>query len=418
MRSFRLPILPLLALAWVVPYHPAWAEVTADWIQSALAGNAEIQRAKAELEAALARVPQAKALPDPAIELEMMGKDAVGPEQTLRLAQAFPWPGTLGRREEVASLQAQAYWHEVQQLESEVARRVRVIVAEVSYLQRQQSLLGQNLELFRKQEEYLEQATRGGAEVSDLIRVEMESSLLADELAQTEEAIRRETADLEAILGRAIDPSEVGRITLPTGPASWRDREALLSAMDAANPGLQALALRAEAARAGIALARLGAYPEFMISAGYRRTNDRDMGGKRERMNEAVVMLSLSLPIWERKNQGRRDESAAMLRVMQSEQINASRMLRARLESLLSQGRDARRRVDLFENRLLPKARQAHHAVDASYRAGRVGLLEVFASRRMLLQAETSYWRAVADTHITRAEIDALLGTGTQTPNP
>ncbi len=414
LQSTRLVV--FIAVCFVIFTSSVLADVKSAWLDAARENNAELQKARAELRVALAQVPQAKALPDPAVELETMGGDSVGSEQTVRLAQAFPWPGTLGRRGSVASQQAQAYWHEVQQLELLVASRVRMIVAEIAYLHREKKLIAQNLDLFKKQEEYLEQATRGGAEISDLVRVEMESGLLSDESARIDEMIRRELAELEALIGREVPLSEAGRVTPHSGPAPFQERETLHARMEATNPGLQALALRREAAVSGVALARLETYPEFMVSAGYRRVNEPGMGGGNEWMNEAVVMFSISLPIWGEKNQGRRDEAAAMLDVAQSEHLNATRMLRARMDTLLSRGRDARRRADLFQNQLLPKARQAHEAVEASYRAGRAGLLEVFDSRRVLLDTETGYWRAVADTHINRAEIEALLGTAVKLP--
>lgn len=395
----------------------ARADVVSQWIAAAREHNAEVIKGRAELRAAMARVPQAKSLPDPAIEFETMGADSVGAEQTVRLAQAFPWPGTLGQRESIASLQGRAYWHEVQSLELAVVARVRTIAAEIAYLKKEADLVRQNLDLFKKQEDFLEQVSRGGGEVSDLVRVEMESGLLADDLARITEMIQREKAELESLIGRAITEKEISRVALPNRLPRSEKRELLLARLEATNPLLQALSSRIEAARAGVSLARLETYPEFMLSAGYRRVNEPGMGGNREWMNEAVVMFSISLPIWGEKNSGKRDEAAAMLEAAMQEREGASRMLRARLETLLSRGRDARRRATLFQDRLLPKARQSHEAVDASYRSGRASLLEVFDSRRRLLETETGYWRALADLHSNQAEIEALFGTEIQITN-
>jgi outer membrane protein TolC len=106
-----------------------------------------------------------------------------------------------------------------------------------------------------------------------------------------------------------------------------------------------------------------------------------------------------------------------MLEAAMQEREGASRMLRARLETLLSRGRDAGRRATLFQDKQLPKARQSHEAVEASYRAGRASLLDVFDSRRRLLETETGYWRALADQHSNQAEIDALFVTEIQAEN-
>ena len=293
----------------------ARADVVSEWIAAAREHNAEVMKGRAELRAAMARVPQAKSLPDPAIEFETMGADSVGAEQTVRLAQAFPWPGTLGQRESIASLQGRAYWHEVQSLELAVVARIRTIAAEMAYFKKEADLVRQNLDLFKKQEDFLEQVSRGGGEVSDLVRVEMESGLLADDLARIAEMIQREKAELESLIGRAITENEISRVALPTRLPVSEKRELLAARLEATNPLLQALASRIEAARAGVSLARLETYPEFMLSAGYRRVNEPGMGGNKEWMNEAVVMFSISLPIWgEKYGQAGRGRSHARSR--------------------------------------------------------------------------------------------------------
>lgn len=412
---FRLLYCLFLTGALIAPLH---AGVVSEWMAAARSNNADILKARAEYRAATARVPQAKSLPDPMVELETMGADSVGAEQTVRLAQAFPWPGTLGQRESVASFQARAYWHEIQALELTIASRTRAIAAEMAYLRQESSLIRQNIELFKKQEDFLEQASRGGGEVSDLVRVEMESGLLGDDLARLEEMFAREKADLEALIGRAVEEAELRRLPSLAKVPALPSRESLTARLEATNPTLQALGSGIEAARSGVRLARLETYPEFMLSAGYRRVNEPAMGGNREWMNEAVVMFSISLPIWGEKNRGVRDEAGAMLESAVQEHEAARRMLRARLDILLSRHRDATRRAALFNDRLLPRAKQAHETVESSYRAGRTSLLDVFDSRRRLLETETGYWRAVADAHITGAEIDALFGTQISTDIP
>lgn len=419
MRLPRYDFVPLLAVVlWGTLGGDVHADVVPDLVATARVQNSEILKGQAELKAALARVPQAKSLPDPAIELESMGKDFVRGEQSVKLAQAFPWPGTLGQRESVASLQARAYWHEVQSLELAVASRIRAIAIEIAYMRKEASLVRENLELFTKQEDFLEQVSRGGGEVAELVRVEMASGLLADELARIDESIIREKAELEAIIGQPIPDAKVSQVALPSRAVALGQVEALTARLESTNPTLQAMSSRVKAARAGVALARLETRPEFMVSAGYQRVSEAEMGGSREWMNEGVVMFSLSVPIWGEKNSGKRDEAAAMLEAAEREKENTARMLRSRLETLLSRGRDAARRAKLYHEQLLPKARQSHETVETSYRAGNASLLDVFDSRRGLLETETGYWRAIANQHINRAELDALFGTEIQTGQP
>lgn len=389
------------------------AEGRADGLDELIAAarrhNPEIQRAQAEAQAALARIPQSASLPDPALAAETMGTDVVGSGQSIRLSQAFPWPGTVGRRDAVATWQARAFAFEVRAIELRVAAALRVQAAEIAYLQHDATLIGRNLRLYRKQEDFLEQAVRAGSEVADLLRVEMESELLRDERAQIEEARTRAVAELAAVVGAEIEPGHIERLRLPLLEAEAQELEDLGEALRQRNPALLALAARIEAARAGVVLARLETYPEWMVSAGYRRDSEPRPGGGRESMHEAIAMLSVTVPLWTPKNRGRRDEAMAMAEAAQHEHAAALRMLRAELTGALSRERDAARRVRLYRDRLTPKAQQTHDAVETAYRAGNASLLDLFTERRRLLDSERGYWRAVADLLVARAQRDALV---------
>jgi len=395
---------------------PAKADVVSEWIAAAKENNAALARTKAEAKAAFARVPQAKSLPDPTVEVGSTGfQEEIGAFQYARLAQAFPWPGTLGARQSAASLEARARWLQIQALELEVVSKVRVAAADLAFLAKEAELIGVNISLFEKQMDYLEQISRGGGDVSDLVRVEMESGLLNDDLQRNAERITRRLAELGSVVGRPIERGSLKRLSFPDSNVKRKSEAEWLGELSIRNPTLQALASRTEAARAGIRVARLENYPEFMLGAGYRNFVGPQMGGGTDRRSEATVMFSISLPIWGEKNEGKRDEASAMLEAAVQQHEDASQLLRARLVSLLSNNRDATRRAVLFANELLPKAKQAHEAVETSYRAGKASLLDVFDSRRRLLDVETEMWRSKADQYMSRAEIDALFGTEIQT---
>jgi outer membrane protein TolC len=387
----------------------ARADVLDDLLATALTHNPDVLRARAELQSALARVPQAAALPNPSLSAETMGSDLIDGEQTFRLSQSFPWPGTRGERESAASRKARAFRHEVHAIELEVAARVRAIAAEYAYLQKESGLVGRNLQLFRKQEDFLEQAARSGGDVSELPRVEIESGMLEDDLARLDEERLREAAELEALVGQPIDRSRLAALDLMPPATPERDATALAAELRRRNPTLLALASRVDAAEAGVEIARLEAWPEWMVDAGYRRVSESG-GGETETMNEAVLMLSMTLPLWSAKNQGQRDEAGAMLEAARREYDAAVRMREAELGVVLSRERDALRRVTLYRDRLMPKALQSHDAVETAYRAGNAGLLDLFSERRRLLETETRHWRALADLHVSQAKIDALFG--------
>lgn len=403
-----------------LPVFVVYGNDISSWITLARENNADILQARAELQAAIARVPQAKSLPDPMIEFETMGTDTIGSGQSALFMQSFPWPGTLRQKGSKAAFEVRSAWHSVQTIELQVISRIRIIAAEIAYLQKERNFIQENLILFQKQEDFLAQTARTGGNISDLVRVEIESSLLEDELARSQEKIRREIAELEALTGSSISADSsfsIEKFSSVSASAKLSEQEALNAKLETHNPFLQSLSNRIDAARAGTAIARLETYPEFMIAAGYQRIKEMGhMAGGDEWMDEGMLMFSVSLPIWKEKNKGKQSESAALLEAALQEREAASRALRAQLTILLSRARDASRRIQLYQDRLLPKARQSHETLESAYKTNKSTLLDVFDSRRRLLETETGYWRAITDFHVNRAEIDSLFGSEIQLP--
>ncbi len=395
----------------------AWADDAATLFSAARAHNPEIQAALAEWKAAQARIPQARSLPNPTASLESMGYGAEGSENTALFTQAFPWPGTLGLRENAASLQARSTWHEVEAIELSLASQIRKLVYDIAFLKKESEIFRSTLDLYQKQEAFLEEVNRGGGDITDLLRIEIEAGLLGDDLALRGEEIIRRSAELEAIVGRPISAKELAALRLPSTPPREASME-LTSQLKLRNPILQALATRVEAARVGISLARVETMPDFMVGAGYRRVVEPGMGNSTEAMSEGVLMFSIGLPIFGAKNRGIRDEASAMLEVAEAEYETRYRMLSAQVAIFSSRQRDAARRTALFQKTLLSKARQNHESFEAAYRAGSANLVSLLEGRRALLETETGYWRALTDQHIHRADLDSLFGTQIKVQNP
>ena len=72
--------------------------------------------------------------------------------------------------------------------------------------------------------------------------------------------------------------------------------------------------------------------------------------------------------------------------------------------------RDAARKISLFRDTLIPKAKQALKVMQKSYQAGKTEFLSLIDAERLLLEFELSYERAVANRMQRLAEIEMLVG--------
>ena len=71
---------------------------------------------------------------------------------------------------------------------------------------------------------------------------------------------------------------------------------------------------------------------------------------------------------------------------------------------------DAQRRHVLYQDDILPKARETLESTTASYRSGRAGMIDLIDAQRTLLEFGLALERARADTFIGSARVYALVG--------
>ena len=74
--------------------------------------------------------------------------------------------------------------------------------------------------------------------------------------------------------------------------------------------------------------------------------------------------------------------------------------------------RDAGRKIRLYRDTLLPKARQSYKAAEAAYRAGNVDFTDLIDAQRVLREVELGYERALADRGRELGRLEMLVGRG------
>ena len=144
------------------------------------------------------------------------------------------------------------------------------------------------------------------------------------------------------------------------------------------------------------------------------------VGTRREGLDErdqAVVGLSLPLPLFDR-NQGALVEALRRVDKARGEEEAE----RVRLQSELAQAH-ARLTAALEESALiaaeiLPGAESAYRAASRGFELGKFGILDVLDAQRTLFQSTTQYLNAAADSHRAAADIARLTGTSAVQENP
>ena len=336
----------------------------------------------------------------------------VGPQnQVFRLRQSFPWFGTLGTRKDAAGQAAEAAYQKFESKKLELFYEVKAAYYEYYYLGREISITRDNLELLKFWESVVRAKYRvAAAPQPDVLKAQVELAILEDRLLTLEEELKPAAARLIAVLNLP------GDVSLPV-PAeiyvaeSDVNAERILPLVLADNPDLKFLNHLTGEARAGQKLARKVSKPSFFVGIDYIDTGDAAGAGIAESGKDAVTAsVGISLPLWFGANKAKELEADARYRQAQNVFADARNRLASITSELVFLHNDALRKVRLYRDGLLPKAKQSLELSYTAYRAGEMDFLEVLDAQRQLLDIQIRYERARTDLAVKQAEIERLTG--------
>jgi outer membrane protein TolC len=384
-----------------------------NYLSLALANNPQLKAFEQRYEAAMQRIPQAAALPDPMLQVTSFVESVqtrTGPqENVLMLSQKIPWFGKLSSREDVASAEAEALWFAYQNQQLMLARRVSLAFYEYAYIKDAIRLTRENLKLLQGLEPIVEEKVRTGADLNSLLRLKVEIGRVDDKAQTLEQKRVAQSARLAELL--ALPPDTIlpfpawaePEIVTPDGPSTAR-------AIEANHPELKMLERKIQSAAARREIARLESYPDVTLGINYIQVGEPEVNPMTPDAGRDAwgVTVAVNLPIWFGKYNAARAEALAAQRANENERSNRFNQLRAELSASFALLKDANRQLTLYGDELLGLAEQAVENSRSAYESGRTGILEVIDSERSLLELQLLYRRAAADAWQQRIIIQTL----------
>jgi outer membrane protein TolC len=383
------------------------------YLSRALAKNPQLEAFEQRYEAAMQRIPQAAALPDPMLQVTSFVESVqtrTGPQENVfMLSQKLPWFGKLGSRKEVASSEAEALWYAYQNQQLSLVREVSLAYYEYGYAQEAIRLTEENRNLLEKLEPIVEEKVKGGADLNALLRLKVEIGKVDDRLQTLKQKRVAQSAKLGELLALS-DPSVLPWPKWDAPEPVALDGPLLARAIRANNPELQMLERKVASAEARREIARLESYPDITLDLNYIQIGSPEVNpGTPDAGRDAWgVTVAVNIPIWFDKYDAAKAEALATKRSFEYEYENRYNALRAELSASLSTLEDANRRLKLYGEELLSLAEQAVENSRTSYESGRTGILEVIDSERSQLDLQLHYWRAAADAWKQRILIQTL----------
>jgi outer membrane protein TolC len=377
--------------------------------------NPGLEAAFNRWKASLERIPQVRTLPDPRFNYRYFIENVetrVGPQrQSLGLSQMFPWFGKLELRGGVAVEAARAAQARYEAEKLKLFFNVKKTYYEYYYLARVIAVVRENLELVK----YLEEVARTRFKTAegghpDVIRAQVELGKLDDRLRTLQDLRGPMMARLNALLNRPTQtplpwPKQIAEELVAV------DDKQLFDWLGKNNPQLTALQHQIAQQRESIRLARKDYYPDLTVGVDYIDTGDAVMPGAADSGNDPILVgVSLNIPLWRDKYDAAVRESLARFGAVTKTHVDRQNTLEADLKTAIYYFHDAERKIDLYRDTLVPKAKQSIKATEAAFRAGTAGFIDLIDAERVLLEFQLAFERALTDRGSRLAEIEMLVG--------
>lgn len=377
-------------------------------VAAAIATNRDVEAMRQAWRAAAADVHAQGALDDPMASYSLaplsIGSSTAAFGQVIELRQKLPFPG---KRElagdaalddaEVVRADFRAAQLAVAELASQLYDAAFVNARALEITDRHRALVEQ----MQKVSEARVASSRGSTQ--DVLQAEVELGHLEHERVMLEAERETIAARINGLLHRPPDaalPPAPSELTVPAMPA---DEAALEHAALADRPQQAAASARIRASETRVAIAERAYYPDFEVRGSYN-----SMWGMPE--HRWMIGVGLNVPI----QRGKRDAEveAAEARVAQARAAAEGAGDEIRVDVARAQRElvEAIHVVHLYDERLLPAAKQQVDAALSGFTSGTNDFPAVIGAERGLRDIELAAFRARAEAWTRQAALDRAVG--------
>jgi outer membrane protein, heavy metal efflux system len=381
-------------------------------VAAALENNPTIKTASAKWESARQRIPQAAAWDDPKLTVNSLLGRFVDisrngfVDQAVTVEQMIPLSGKNRSKERIAAAEAVAGFEDFRRQQLDVVSKTKA-----SYFRLANVYL--LLDLNDQQEAALTQtldATKAKFEVgtqsqADYLTAQVERQKIIETRRDLEEKLSDEQSKLKVLMNQ--DPfSPLGRPVLNDALPHDFSSERLRRLTLANRPEIrQAQSMLIEASEKA-QLAKRQWIPDPSVSLQAQHYN-----AGRQAISEINAGVSIGLPWFNSKKYraGEREAQSDLLAAqtsLEGAQTEALGMLRDQLQKIQTM----HHHIELYQDQLLPSARQTVSSYQADYETDKTTLIQVLTSENNLRELENMYNQDLTDYRVAIAELESLVG--------
>jgi cobalt-zinc-cadmium efflux system outer membrane protein len=380
------------------------------FVRAVLQRNPTIDAARSAWRGAVARVRQSGSLEDPMVDLGLAPLSAFASNVPLgysaTISQRLPWPGKLSLDAEMARAEANAAKSDFESTRRELALTAALLYDQYFASVRSLEVNGHHIMLLREMKAAaLAQFETGRASAQDPLQAEVEIARMERDAVKLTADRDVTAAQMNELLHR--DPERL--LPPPTrdlvlgGVPDLEAAKRLGDEAAAKRPEIEGARLHARTEQVRGERASRESYPDVVVSTSYN-----SMWSDPE--HRWMVGLGFNLPLQRGRRAGGVEEADAMRSRYESEAARLTDKARAEVIVTLKRLDEAHHILRLFEERLIPVARDQIDAARAGFVTSRNDFVALIGAEKNLRDVELDYEMARADVDRRHAELDRALG--------
>ncbi len=379
-------------------------------IDEALENNLELRASSYRIEAAEAKIPQAKSLDNPELNFRLMEMQGLKPNEAMwanvELMQMFPFPGKLSSMGQAADIAARRYQQEFNEKSVEVVMRVKSTFYELWYTQKALALNDENKKLLQQFIEISRlQYSVGKVTQQDVLKAQVEFTKLENDRLTLEQKVTGMLAMLAQLLNRNITEFR-GQAIAPDTIQFNIDISQVQEAALRRCSRLRSDSLMVEQDREMLHLAKLEYLPDFKLGIEYVTSPMTGFKGW-----SLAAGITLPFSFWTLgKASARIEEATANIKKSTAMYDDERNMLLSRVKDFYTKAVSLKRQYDLYRGSILPQSEQALSATLTNYQTGRTDFLMLIDSYRMLVMFKMEFLMKRMEFEQTLADLEKEIG--------
>ncbi len=400
-------------------FHAAEVQL-AGFITALLENNPRLHAARSTWRAGVQRVPQARSLPDPQLQVRYFAETPetrVGPQEIgLGLHQGLPWRGKRALQGDRAAHLAGSMGWEVQALERDLVAELKRSYYDAAYYQEALAINFEERDLLEHFEKIaLTRYSTGEGIQQSVMKVQTEITRLLDQETAFAQQLDRLTRRIAQLLGRPDADLVLHHIHFPPLDTG-HDAHALALDASLERPEVRAARERIEAGTLWSRRQALESRPDFRVGLEYiyvdPRTDSLAFDNPPEDNGQDVLALvaGFNIPLHRKRIRAGIAEAQESVRAHRETLAGTQDRIRFEVQEASLRLESLAERASLHQEVLIPQAERSLASAESAYVTDRLGFLDLLDAERVLFQSRRALHRILADQWIAATDLERAAG--------